>query len=60
MFVSVQAALAVQLHSAVETITCPCTNSCTPLRMLVSARLETATWYMASRLVGGIASENTE
>lgn len=38
---------------------CPCTQWGTPLGK-VSARLETAAWYMASQLVGGTASESTE
>lgn len=56
---SMQAALAVATHCSGNN-SCPCTRSSTPLGKVVSARLETAAWYMASQLVSGTASESTE
>lgn len=55
---SVQAALAVATHCSGNN-SCPYTHWSTPL-WKVSARLETAAWYMASQLVSGMASESTE
>lgn len=56
---SVQAALAVATHCSGNN-SCPCTHRSTPLGKVLSARLETAAWYMASQLVSGTASESTE